>query len=83
MPTSLTKLDLTSRRIYRPVIAAMLVTYATSMLVAFALLFSNPKVASWVSDAAQAEMVGAYAPRVPEPLRFAAPSSPIRTVNAR
>jgi hypothetical protein len=81
MPTSLTRLNRPSRRLYRPMIAAVLVAYGTCMLLAFALLFSNPKFASWVSEAAQAEMVGAYSPRAPEPVRLVAPTGPIRTVD--
>jgi hypothetical protein len=82
MPTSMKELDRTYRRTYRRVITGALVIYGTSLLVVLSLLFGNPKIATWISDAAQAEFVAASAPPAPEPLRLAQPARPIQTVKA-
>jgi hypothetical protein len=82
MPTSVKELDRIYRRNYRRLITGIVVAYGTSLLLALALLINNPKAASWVSEAVQAELGGAAAPPAPEPTRLAEPTRPVRTVKA-
>jgi len=79
MPISIKKSDQIYRRTYRRLVAGIFIVYGTVLLAA---LIGSPKVASWVSEAAQAELVGANALSVPEPMRRAEPATPIQTVKA-
>jgi hypothetical protein len=82
MPTSVKELDRIYRRNYRRLITGIVIAYGTSLLLALALLINNPKAASWVSEAVQAELGGAAAPPAPEPTQLAEPTRPVRTVKA-
>jgi hypothetical protein len=82
MPISMKELDTTYRRIYRRLMTGIFIVCATSLLLALSLLIGSPKVAIWVSEAAQAEFVGANAPSVPEPMRLAGTARRIRAIKA-
>ncbi len=82
MPMSIRELDRTYRRTYQRLIIGIFVVYGTALLVVLSLLMSNPRVASWVSEAVQSETVGTNVPSAPEPMHVAQPPKPIRTVKA-
>jgi hypothetical protein len=82
MPMSLKELDRTYRRTYRRLITGVMMIYATGLLLGVLLTLGHPKVATWISQAAQAEFVGAQDPLAPEPPRLAQAVKPMRTVKA-
>jgi hypothetical protein len=82
MPTSLKELDRAYRRTYRRLITGVVIVYGTGLLLGVLLTLGHPKVASWISQAAQAEFAGALEPSAPEPVRVAKPAKPMRTVKA-
>jgi hypothetical protein len=82
MPTSMKELDRTYRRNYRRLFAGIVVIYTVALLAVLSLLVSNPKFATWISEAAQAEFVDANPPSASEPTRLAQPAQPLRTVKA-
>jgi hypothetical protein len=75
MPISMKELDATYRRIYRRLMTGIFIVCGTSLLLALS-------VAIWVSEAVQAEFVGANAPSVPEPMRLAGTARRIRAIKA-
>jgi hypothetical protein len=82
MPTSMKELDEAYRRTYRRLITGVFIIYGVSLLMVLSLLVSNPKVSTWISEAAQSEFVGASAPPALPPLRLAEPARPMQTVKA-
>jgi uncharacterized membrane protein YesL len=82
MPLSLKELEQIYRRNYRRSIIGIFIVYGTALLTALLLLSGNPKVATWVSEAVQAEFASTNAPSTPEPARLARPVKPVRTVKA-
>jgi hypothetical protein len=82
MPTSLKELDQTYRRTYRRLITGVVIIYGAGLLLGVLLTLGHPKVASWISQAAEAEFAGAVEPSAPEPVRVARPAKPMRTVKA-
>jgi hypothetical protein len=79
MPMSIKELDQVYRRTYRRLITGVLIAYGTSLLVVLALLISQPRIAAWMSEAVQAELVGTTAAPAPQPTRLAQPKG-IRAV---
>lgn len=82
MPMSMKELDRTYRRTYRRLMTGAIIVYGTTLLALVVLLLGNPRIAAWVSEATQAELIGSRAPSAPEPLRLAQPIKPVRTVKA-
>jgi hypothetical protein len=82
MPMSMKELDQTYRRTYRRLITGVFILYGTSLLMVFSLLVINPKVSSWISQAAQSTFVTASAPTAPTSLRLAQPARRMQTVKA-
>jgi hypothetical protein len=82
MPMSMKELDLAYRRTYRRLITGIFIVYAALLLTVISVLIVNPKVATWVSEAVRAGLVGGYAPPAHEPMRLAQPGRPIRTVKS-
>ena len=82
MPTTLKELERTYRRTYRNLIAGVVIIYGTGLLLVVLLTLGHPKVATWISQAAQAEHAGALELSAPEPIRVAQPAKPVRTVKA-
>lgn len=72
MPMSNRELDQVYRRTYRRLITGVLIAYGTSLLIVLTLLISQPRIAAWVSEAAQAELAGTTPP-APQPTRLAQP----------
>jgi hypothetical protein len=81
MPMSISELDRTYRRTYRRLIIAIFFVYGATLLVVLSLVIGNPRIASWVSDAAHSEMVGTNLTS-PKSMGLAQPAKPIRTVKA-
>lgn len=82
MPTSLTKSSETDNRVYR---SWSIGIYALPALLALALigfLMNQPGASNWVSDAAQAEFVGATFVPDAAPTQLAQPGNRIQTVKA-
>ena len=82
MPTSLQELDRTYRRTYRRLITGVIIIYGTGLLLGVLLTLGHPKVATWVSQAAEAEFAGALQPPAAGPVLVAQPANPMRTVKA-
>ena len=55
MPTSLKELDQTYRRTYRRLITGVIIIYGAGLLLGVLLTLGHPKVATWISQAAEAE----------------------------
>jgi len=62
MPTTLKELERTYRRTYRNLIAGVVTVYATGLLLVVLLTLGHPKVATWISHAAQAEFASTLEP---------------------
>jgi hypothetical protein len=82
MPMSMRELDQAYRRTYRRLITGIFILYGTSLLMVLSLLVINPKVSTWVSQAAQSTFVTASAPTAPASLHLAQPATPMQTVKA-
>jgi hypothetical protein len=82
MPTSMKELDRTYRRTYRRIMTGVFVVYGVSLLMVLSLLVSNPKISTWISEAAHSEFVSTEAPAAPAPLRLAEPARPTQTAKA-
>jgi hypothetical protein len=80
MPMSVRELDETYRRTYRRLIAGVLIVYAAGFLLVFTLLISNPRIASWVTEAMQAELAITTQPAEPQPTRVARPAQSMQSV---
>ena len=81
MPTSLRDLDRTYRRTYRRLITGIMIIYGTGLLLGVLLTVSHPKIATWISRAADAEFAGALQQSAPESAA-AQPARRLRTVKA-
>jgi hypothetical protein len=76
MPTSLKELDQTYRRTYRRLITGVIIIYGAGLLLGVLLTLGHPKVATWISQAAEAEFAGALELSAPKPVRVAQPAKP-------
>ncbi len=83
MPSTVQQLNRIYRRIYWrlsvafPILCVVVLAAGLSLLAA-----NNPKVATWISDSAQAEFVGANPLASPETVRLALPDEPVRQAKA-
>lgn len=78
MPTTIQQLSRTYRRAYWRLTVGFSIFYVVALAAGLSLLVSNPKVAMWISDAAQAEYVGMNQFVAPESVRLALPDQSVR-----
>jgi hypothetical protein len=79
MPMSVKELDQLYRRTYRRLITGVLIAYGASLLVVLTLLISQPRIASWMSKAVQAELAGSGTPSAQQAARLTQPGRNVRT----
>jgi hypothetical protein len=84
MPTSIPiqMLNRIYRRAYWRLTVGFSIFYVVVLAAGLSLLVSNPKVGSWISDAAQAEYVGDVPVAASETVRLALPNEPVRQAKA-
>jgi hypothetical protein len=81
MPTSIQMLNRSYRRSYRRLGVGFSIFYVVALAAGLSLLFSNPKVAGWIAEAAQAEYVGDILLATQETVS-PLPNQPVRTAKS-
>jgi hypothetical protein len=82
MPMTVKELDQAYRRTYRRLITGVLIIYAAGFLLVLTVLVCNPRIASWITEATQAEMAIMTPSPEPGPTRLAQPARSARTVRS-